>query len=143
MEEIIPILTACINVEDKNIISNFLVDLASSYRLTDAYQTKELRDICTKNFIMEQIYLNAALYINNSDEIKNELKFIKESCEYHCECYEAFLSIDEIGGKYYSECECNEIKEFFFLKLKLIDEINKAINDFLSRMNGVMCTIFF
>ena len=53
MEEIIPILSLALMLKIKNIISNFLVDLASSYRLTNAYQTKELRDICTKNFIME------------------------------------------------------------------------------------------
>ena len=106
-----------------------LLENANKYKMTAAYQTKELRQLSNKNFFYRCLLLKSASILYDKSKAKMLWKDDKESTKYSVECCDAFLSADEVVGITYSTQEESDIQQFFSNQLNYMENIEKLVSD--------------
>jgi len=71
------------------------------------------------------MYLKAAVILYRDSIAEKIWKEEKESKQYSYECYDAFISADEVSGRKYTEKMEKDIEKFFLFNLKYMEHIEE------------------
>ena len=123
ISKVLAFFTTITDPEHFELLSDYLINEADKYAMTDGYQTKGLRELCMKNFRWRFNMLKIASILGKRSDVELIIRKAAESKQYSCESYEAFLAVDEEAGKKYSLAEEQEIKTFFTDQLEYINRL--------------------